>query len=253
MKSVSNLLKCASQLSHLTQRSVSQSFLGRLASFTPSTTFSRNVSTSPALVLTPAQKKEEALKNFPKHRIVPKKTIRNKHNPSPHIRAAHPWLFIGHTPTKKYSPRKPWSLSSEEYRAIKTNRTKVKIPLDQRLPSPDFLMRTLRLEEIEKTKVNYPREVAKFRAGDRLKITKYISLGRENKFEVVKGLCLAKTNKANASTFRIINHRDGLTWEMVIPLWSPFIKKIEVLQKSKYNKAKVFFLRKRSWEEFMTK
>eukprot|EP00462_Mataza_sp_D1_P016220 CAMPEP_0175163738 /NCGR_PEP_ID=MMETSP0087-20121206/25951_1 /TAXON_ID=136419 /ORGANISM="Unknown Unknown, Strain D1" /LENGTH=240 /DNA_ID=CAMNT_0016452545 /DNA_START=31 /DNA_END=753 /DNA_ORIENTATION=- len=204
--------------------------------------------------LTPEQRKAEALKGFPKPRIIPKKTLRRKHNPGPHVRQAHPWLFIGHQPTKKYTPRQPWSLSSEEYYAIKNDRTPIKVPLADRLPSPKHLIRTLKLEEIEKTKVAYPRDVQPFRSGDRIKITKYISLGRETKFEILKGMCLGIKRNNFDTTFKIINHRDGLSWEMTLPLWSPFIKKIEVLQKSKYtNRSKLYFMRQRHPDEFMTK
>lgn len=207
-----------------------------------------------AATLTPEQKKAAALANFPKPRIIPKKTQRNKHNPRPYLKKAHPWLFLGRSPKPRLGERHPWSLSPEEYRAIKNDKRNIKVPLDQRLPSPKYLMSQLKWEEVEKTKVQYPRDVQPFVAGDRLKITKYISLGRENKFEVVKGMCIGIVNRSVDSNFKILNHRDGLSWEMTIPLWSPFIKKIEVTQKSNYtHMKKIYFMRKRPWEEFITK
>ncbi len=97
-------------------------------------------------------------------------------------------------------------------------------------------------------------EVPTFKAGDKILITKYISLQRE-KFEEImvssatpipllsphsrsflliccapQGLVIARHGQTGLNaTFTIRNRVMGEGYEMTFPLFSPFIKKIEVL------------------------
>lgn len=114
-------------------------------------------------------------------------------------------------------------------------------------------MLQLRNEEVEKIKIKFPREIPDFKAGDRIAVTKYLQLNDESKFEVIKGMCLARSHRNLESNFTIINNKHDTTFEMKLPLWSPFIKKIEILQKGNIKKKKAFYLRDRPVEEFQTR
>jgi ribosomal protein L19 len=106
-----------------------------------------------------------------------------------------------------------------------------KMDWKDRLPKPRFQIRILEQEEIARIHKEHPREVEEFRAGDKIKVTKYLSL-QSDKTEVVRGMVLArnKGTRLNA-TFTLINRRLGDVFELTLPLHSPFITKIEVMDK----------------------
>ena len=51
------------------------------------------------------------------------------------------------------------------------------------------------------------------------KIHKQKKQGNESKLEVVKGIVLGTSNRSVDSSVHILNHVEGLTFEMRVPLW----------------------------------
>jgi len=85
-----------------------------------------------------------------------------------------------------------------------------------------------------------------FKVGDRIAITSLLSL-EEDKIQTIKGLVVAisKKNYFHGS-FTIINFVSGVGFEMEIPFWSPFIRKITVMEEGteNFHKKKLWHLTK---------
>jgi large subunit ribosomal protein L19 len=107
-----------------------------------------------------------------------------------------------------------------------------KLPLEERRPSAAKLLSTLAQNEVSSLK-KLPRELARFDVGDRIAVTQLLSL-HEDKLQTIKGVVVSKRRREylNAS-FTILNVIDGVKAEVLIPLYSPFIRKIEVIDRLK--------------------
>lgn len=178
---------------------------------------------------------------------------------------AHPWLYKSKPLMPEGVVLKPspfarkeaaWRPGREEFRTIRGGKPGdpyVKPPLAERKQSPKSQMKILRFEERVKIATEWPREVEKFKSGDRIKVTKYVSLARDSKMEVVKGMVIGRTFRGLESYFRIINWKVNVMYEMNIPLWSPFIKTIEVIKHGTTKRKKLFYMKERPWKEYITK
>lgn len=127
-----------------------------------------------------------------------------------------------------------------------------KIPIEQRELTHKQLMAQLREEEVAKIKKRYPRTVDHFKAGDRVQITKYLDLADLSKTEVIKGMVIARRSNTTESWLAILNNKEDSTWEMKVPLNSPWIKDIMVLQYGNLKRRNAYYLRDRPVEEFQT-
>lgn len=195
-------------------------------------------------------------KGFPKQRILAQKTNRKVNFVPKFIKkSSTAWIFKGRYTNSVLqrmakNRNKHWALTHEEYNAIRN--ADLRRPHRERTLSFKDLITQLRKEEIMKTKINYPRQIPDFKAGDRIAVTQYVELGQESKVETIRGMCIARKQAMNESWFAILNHRDDTTYEMKIPLWSPFIKSIDIIEKGNIKRRKAYYLRDRLPEEFQT-
>lgn len=201
----------------------------------------------------------EELAGYPKFKIPVKKSVRRRNFDLMRTRLAHPWLFKS-VPVLPENvvlqpPRRDPKLWRPTKDAIQKLRAPyVKLPVEVRPKPNHMMMQLLCWEETKKIKANWPRTVEKFKAGDKIKITKYITLTRDSKMEVLKGMVIGITRGGTLETYvRIINYKIDVTYEMNIPYWSPFIKSIEVVQKGNYRKKKLYFMYKMPWQVYITK
>lgn len=201
---------------------------------------------------------KDGQEGFPDGRLLPLRTNRIVNFVPRHIKkSSSAWLFRDRFPNTSLQrvaniENKPWTLSEDEYKAIKS--AYLKPPMRERQLTPIQLIQTLRKEEILKTKKFHPREIPDFKTGDRIAVTRYMELNNEEntKLETVKGMVIGRKNCMNESTVWILNNRHDTTFEMKIPIWSPFVKEIEVLQKGTIKKRKALYLRDRPVDEFQT-
>ena len=96
-----------------------------------------------------------------------------------------------------------------------------------------------KIENLE-IKNNYPC----IRSGDTVRIHFKIKEGKKERVQVFEGVCLSFNRGGNRSsiTVRKISFLHGV--EKIFPLCSPRIKKIELMQKGKVRRAKLYYLRK---------
>ncbi len=121
------------------------------------------------------------------------------------------------------------------------------------LIDPRKVISEIEKEYAQQIRKKYGQEIPEFKAGDKIRITKYISLQKE-KFEEVTGTVLARYGRGGGSlnaSFVIRNRIMGEGFEMTFPLYSPFIKKIEIVEPSVFNRNKLYYLRKKDPSLYM--
>ena len=97
---------------------------------------------------------------------------------------------------------------------------------------------------IQKIQQNYIRtDHPDFRAGDTLRIHFRIKEGEKERVQVFQGVCLAMSRSAHAGTITVRKLSFGQGVERIFPMSSPRIEKIEVLQKGRVRRAKLYYLR----------
>jgi large subunit ribosomal protein L19 len=82
-----------------------------------------------------------------------------------------------------------------------------------------------------------------FRPGDTLRVHFRIREGDKERVQVFEGVCIARKNGSNRESITVRKMSFGLGVERVFPLASPRIERIEVLQRGRVRRAKLFYLR----------
>ncbi|OGF86694.1 50S ribosomal protein L19 [Candidatus Giovannonibacteria bacterium RIFCSPLOWO2_01_FULL_46_32] len=98
------------------------------------------------------------------------------------------------------------------------------------------------------------RKALDFRAGDTLRVIQKVKEGDKTRLQVFEGLVLArKHGREPGATFTVRRVIDGVGVERVFPLYSPEIDKIEIKSRSKFKRAKLYYLRERAAREIRKK
>ena len=94
------------------------------------------------------------------------------------------------------------------------------------------------------------RKFPKFTVGDTIAVSARISEGVEggkSRMQVFQGVCFAIKRPGGLNcTFSVRKVSSGVGVEKVFPYYSPAVEKIEVVQKGKTRRSKLYYLRKRS-------
>lgn len=86
-----------------------------------------------------------------------------------------------------------------------------------------------------------------FRAGDAVAVHVRITEGAKSRIQVFQGNCIAIKERGRISGhFRVRKISNGIGVERVFPFHSPVVEKIEIVQRGKVRKAKLYYLRDRS-------
>lgn len=86
-----------------------------------------------------------------------------------------------------------------------------------------------------------------FKSGDTLIVHARIKEGDKSRIQLFQGVCIAiSERKKITGHFRVRKISDGVGVERVFPFHSPNIEKIDVIQKGKSRRAKLYYLRERS-------
>ena len=86
-----------------------------------------------------------------------------------------------------------------------------------------------------------------FRTGDTVAVHTRIKEGDKSRIQVFQGACISirSRGKVNGS-FRVRKTTSGVGVERVFPFHSPNVEKIELVQKGKAPRSKLYYLRERS-------
>ncbi|HZS43183.1 MAG TPA: 50S ribosomal protein L19 [Candidatus Paceibacterota bacterium] len=89
-----------------------------------------------------------------------------------------------------------------------------------------------------------------FRAGDTVRVSQKIQEKGKTRLQVFEGLVLArKHGNENGATFTVRRVAGGYGVEKIFPLYSPLIDKIEVVNRAKVRRAKLYYVREKAAKE----
>ena len=100
---------------------------------------------------------------------------------------------------------------------------------------------------LEFNKAQKVSEMPVFRAGDVVKIFRKIIEGGKERIQIFEGMVIAVRGKQSSSsmiTVRKVSNGTGV--EIVVPVQSPTIEKIELVKRAKVRQSKLYFVRDRS-------
>jgi large subunit ribosomal protein L19 len=89
-------------------------------------------------------------------------------------------------------------------------------------------------------RLDHPR----FSAGDTVKVHVKISEGDKERVQIFQGIVISKKNSGSNSTFTVRKVSYGVGVERVFLVHSPVIDKIELVNKGRVRRAKIYYLRK---------
>jgi large subunit ribosomal protein L19 len=97
------------------------------------------------------------------------------------------------------------------------------------------------IEQLEKDQMRM--DVPDFRAGDTVKVHVKIKEGEKERIQVFEGIVIRKRQGASRASFTVRKVSYGVGVERIFPTHSPAIDHIEVIQKGKVRRAKLYYLR----------
>lgn len=89
---------------------------------------------------------------------------------------------------------------------------------------------------------NY-KEIPDFRPGDTVNVAVRVIEGEKERIQNFKGIVLAMRGSGINKTFRVRKISSGIGVERVFPVHSPMLQSIEILQRGKVRRAKLYYLR----------
>lgn len=97
---------------------------------------------------------------------------------------------------------------------------------------------------IEFNKQRRADQMPDFKAGDVVKIHRKIKEGEKERIQIFEGLVIAIKGKQSASpTITVRKVSNGVGVELIVPIFSPSIEKIERSKAAKVRRAKLYYLR----------
>ena len=84
-----------------------------------------------------------------------------------------------------------------------------------------------------------------FRPGDKIKVYQRIKEGDKERVQAFEGVVIRKRGGGTRATFTVRKVSYGVGVEKIFPLHSPLIEKIEIIQRGKVRRARLYYLRER--------
>lgn len=103
------------------------------------------------------------------------------------------------------------------------------------------------LDVVEKNYAANVDGIPEFRTGDTVAVHAKITEAGKTRIQIFQGVCIGIKKEKNLNGhFRVRKMSSGVGVERVFPFHSPNIAKVEVLQKGKSRRSKLYYLRDRS-------
>ena len=97
------------------------------------------------------------------------------------------------------------------------------------------------IEQLEKEQMRM--DIPEFRAGDTVKVHVKIKEGEKERIQVFEGIVIRKRQGASRASFTVRKVSYGVGVERIFPTHSPAIDHIEIMQRGKVRRAKLYYLR----------
>lgn len=103
------------------------------------------------------------------------------------------------------------------------------------------LLQKIEQQQLDKLKANT--KVADFAIGDTVRVNVKVIEGSRERIQAYEGICIARKNAGNNSSFTVrkISYGEGV--ERVFPLYSPRLESVERLRRGDVRRSKLYFLR----------
>lgn len=99
------------------------------------------------------------------------------------------------------------------------------------------------IEKIEKEQ--FKAGLPDFKAGDTVRVHSRVREGDKERIQVFEGVVLRKRGGGSRASFTVRKISYGVGVERIFPIHSPLIEKIEVAQRGKVRRARLYYLRGR--------
>lgn len=97
---------------------------------------------------------------------------------------------------------------------------------------------------IEFNQAQRSKKFPEFQAGDVVKIHRKIKEGDKERIQIFQGIIISiKGRQSSSPMITVRKVTDGIGVELILPIFSPGIEKIEVLKRAKVRRSKLFYLR----------
>jgi len=88
------------------------------------------------------------------------------------------------------------------------------------------------------------KEIPHFKPGDTIRVHFKTKEGDKERIQAFEGIVIRKRKGGLRSSFTVRKVSHGVGVERIFPLYSPLIEKIEVLQRGRVRRARLYYLRK---------
>ena len=96
---------------------------------------------------------------------------------------------------------------------------------------------------IQEIEASYLLKTPDFRPGDTIRVNFRILEGDKERVQTFEGVCIARRRGGNRGTITVRKMSFGQGVERIFPLCSPRIEKIDIVQRGRVRRAKLFYLR----------
>ncbi|MBP1722296.1 MAG: ribosomal protein, partial [Deltaproteobacteria bacterium] len=96
------------------------------------------------------------------------------------------------------------------------------------------------IEQLEKEQMRM--DIPDFRAGDTVKVHVKIKEGEKERIQVFEGIVIRKRRGASRASFTVRKVSYGVGVERIFPTHSPAIDHVEIVQRGKVRRAKLYYL-----------
>jgi large subunit ribosomal protein L19 len=96
---------------------------------------------------------------------------------------------------------------------------------------------------IQDIEAAFVRKHPDFRPGDTIRVHLKIMEGDKERVQAFEGVCIARRRGGNRGTITVRKMSFGQGVERIFPLSSPRIEKIDVVQRGRVRRSKLFYLR----------
>ncbi len=88
------------------------------------------------------------------------------------------------------------------------------------------------------------KDMTEFHAGDVVKVYRKIKEGDKERIQIFEGMVLAmKGGQSSSPTMTVRKVSNGFGVEIVVPIFSPDIEKIELIKRAKVRQSKLYYVR----------
>lgn len=89
------------------------------------------------------------------------------------------------------------------------------------------------------------RKTPAFGSGDTVKVSVKVKEGDKERIQIFQGVVMGLKGGGLRQTFTVRKVSDGVGVERIFPLHSPTVGKVEVIQRGRTRRAKLYYLKKR--------